>query len=485
MSKIFDILKRYTPSLKEWHSVADWGYVVVAFVIISISATLNAAQYQQLDNYPFVFISEQETEADPVITDSIFNAAARGIIFNVNRTELRPGEPFIKIYNEEIVPMLLSKDLVLKGLIVRGAASPEGPWENNRRLGIGRTARLVEFIKAPLDNEYFADGDIATSSITEDYEYLVVLMRAAGDEQADTVAAMVKECGGDERCCKERLKAHNGGKTWRRLLKEYFPSLRQARVVMWFSRKRTLPAINSGITTTEFTPVCAVPTIPQPEFGIKWTRRHLIALRTNLLHDFFYMPDFGWAPSINAQLEYYPLDGHYTYNLGFTWSNHRHWNEQKFFQIRDLRLEVRRYFKGGGEFIGPYLDVYAHGSIYGIGLSQHRSWQGEGGGGGIGAGYTMALNKQKSLRLEFSVEFGAFYTRYDPYVYGNPITGDITGDNNKDYYYDFIGNASQFKKRNHQFFWLGPTNAGIHLTYDIIYRKRKPAGTINLQGGIK
>ena len=97
----------------------------------------------------------------------------------------------------------------------------------------------------------------------------------------------------------------------------------------------------------------------------------------------------------------------------------------------------------------------------------------------------MALNKQKSLRLEFSVEFGAFYTRYDPYVYGNPITGDITGDNNKDYYYDFMGNASQFKKRNHQFFWLGPTNAGIHLTYDIIYRKRKPAGTINLQGGIK
>ena len=45
--------------MKEWHSVADWGCVVVAFVIISISATLNAAQYQQLDDYPFVFISEQ------------------------------------------------------------------------------------------------------------------------------------------------------------------------------------------------------------------------------------------------------------------------------------------------------------------------------------------------------------------------------------------------------------------------------------------
>ena len=29
----------------------------------------------------------------------------------------------------------------------------------------------------------------------------------------------------------------------------------------------------------------------------------------------------------------------------FTFSNHRHWREHKFFQIRDLQFELRRYFR--------------------------------------------------------------------------------------------------------------------------------------------
>jgi hypothetical protein len=64
---------------------------------------------------------------------------------------------------------------------------------------------------------------------------------------------------------------------------------------------------------------------------------------------------------------------------------------------------------------------------------------------------------------------GAFITRYDPYVWGNPINGTIDGL----YYYNYRGSTSQFKKRNHRFMWFGPTNAGLHLTYDIIYRKKK------------
>ena len=91
----------------------------------------------------------------------------------------------------------------------------------------------------------------------------------------------------------------------------------------------------------------------------------------------------------------------------------------------------------------------------------------------------MKLNRSGSLRLEVSAQVGAFVTKYDPYVWGNPVTGTITGD----YYYDFTGRSSDFKKRNHRFFWLGPTNFGIHITYDIIYRKRKPAGYTVKKGG--
>ena len=98
-----------------------------------------------------------------------------------------------------------------------------------------------------------------------------------------------------------------------------------------------------------------------------------------------------------------------------------------------------------------------------------KGWEGEGGGAGLTIGHTCKLNKKGSLRLEFSLSAGAFITVYDPYVWGNPINGTIDGL----YYYDYHGSTSSFKERNHRFMWFGPTNAGIHLTYDIIYRKKK------------
>jgi len=197
--------------------------------------------------------------------------------------------------------------------------------------------------------------------------------------------------------------------------------------------------------------------------------RHMIALRTNLLHDLLYVPQFGFAPGANIQAEYYPLSGNYTFNAGFTFTNHRHWDEQKFMQIRDFQLSVRRYFKGEGEFVGPYVDGYAEFMKYGIGFGPDKGWQGEGGGAGVGAGYTWNLNKRGNLRLEVSLNLGLFVTRYDPYVWGDSNGGEGHGL----YYYDYHGSISDFKERNHRFVWLGPTNAGVHITYDIIYRKQK------------
>ena len=200
-----------------------------------------------------------------------------------------------------------------------------------------------------------------------------------------------------------------------------------------------------------------------------YVQRHLMAVRTNLLHDFLYVPQFGFASGGNIQLEYYPLRGHYTFNAGFTFSNHCHWRNHKFFQMRDVQLELRRYFKGDGIFLGTYLGAYLEGNKYGIGFSDTKGWQGEGGGAGISVGHTCRLTKKGDLRLELSMSAGAYLTLYDPYVYGNPISRTTDGR----YYYNYLGSTSQFKERNHRFIWIGPTNAGIHLTYDIIYRKKK------------
>ena len=458
-------------------------------LIISMSSAAasitDSTLYKSVPGYPFIFISEDSTAVTPEISDSLFNEIAQGIRFDVNKTHIRSNDAFIKTYEKYIAPMLRDKDLVLRKAWVRGAASPEGPFENNRRLGKARTARLLEYVCGKL-NQSIDSALVEAESITEDYGYLVELMRRNADPDYEAVLKIWTDSRGDERYCKRKLIAYNDGELWDRIVWQYFPALRQARMVLWFGRKVSKPVTDVAMRTPVAAaqaemPAMATPKISVPtlEFEPRYTRRHLIAARTNLVHDFFYMPQFGWAPGVNIQLEYYPLDGHFTYNAGFTWTNHRHWDSHEFFQVRDLRFELRRYFKGGGAFIGPFIDAYVHGAIYGIGLSPTKGREGEGGGAGLGAGYTMKLNRSGSLRLEVSAQVGAFVTKYDPYVWGNPVTGTITGD----YYYDFTGRSSDFKKRNHRFFWLGPTNFGIHITYDIIYRKRKPAGYTVKKGG--
>ena len=438
---------------------------------LSVSAqSSGSVAYHQLEGCPFVYVAESFTTTPPDIPDSLFDHVARGLRFKVNRTELMPNDPFVAYFNDTLVPLLKEMDLVLCGVIVKGAASPEGPYDNNVRLSRERTRRLVEFLEGDNADLKISESSMSSNFITEDYGYLVTLMRQAGDPEAEAVAEIWKQCNGDERMCKQKLRALNGGRTWKRLLDKYFPTLRQSRVVMWYAPHPM--HVSQGIRLQPEDRNWAP--LPNLEFNIQpprkiYTRRHMVAVRTNLIHDLLAVPKFGFAPGANVQLEYYPLDGHYTFNAGFTFTNHRHWNDYKFFQVRDGQLELRRYFKGGGEFLGTYLSAYAEGTVYGIGFNKQKGWEGEGSGLGLGIGYTCPLNKKGDLRLEFSLSLGAFVTRYDPYVYGNPLNGVEDGL----YYYNYHGSASDFKERNHRFVWLGPTNAGIHLTYDIIYRKKK------------
>ena len=473
--------------------------IILLFLAVCCRNFLLSAQdspFAPLPDFPFVYVSGDKDAHLPDISDSLFNACARGIRFRVNRTELLPDDPFISVYKSRIAPLLRDRGLVLRHIIIRGAASPEGPYDNNSRLSRARTQRLLSFIMGQLDGQ-FDLSRIQQSSVCEDYEYLVLLMRQAGDEEAETVDRIWQESGGSERLCKSRLQSLHGGRTWRRLLKVYFPTLRQARVMLFFGRvpevvsQTLLPELPATdlFARDAFRPL---PGFEDAAFVLPWQEREylllplfcvkdsvaarlpVVALRTNLVHDFFYMPNFGFAPSVNVQLEFFPRCGHLTYNLGFSFSNHTHYADHKFFQMRDAQLELRRYFRKGHPYRGAYLAAYAHGFVYGIGFGTTRGWEGEGLGAGLSGGYTMRLTRCGHFRLEFMAALGFLATKYDPYVWGNPITGDLDGK----YYYDYQGVASKFKKRNHLFTWLGPTNVGIQLTYDIIYRKRGKGGSL-------
>lgn len=438
--------------------------------------------YDRDPAYPYIVITDHDDEETPEFSDEEFYTMSTGVVFDVNKTNIRPDDPFFKVYEDEILPRINQEHLQLRKVFIRGAASPEGPYANNRRLGQGRSAALLEALRSRLRNQYI-EMDAEVSSVTEDYGRLCYMMQQANDPDYTVVRDIYELCKGDEPCIKRQLMSVQGGRLWKRLLKQYFPDLRSARLIIWFSYpdREHAPFEEVGQLKPDTVPILPLvwpqpdsiyPILP-PEQPVEYTRRHLVAFRTNLLHDFFWMPQFGFASSPNYQLEYYPLDGHYTYNVALTWGTHRHWDTQEFFQVRDVQLELRRYFRGHGDFVGLYLDLYAHGNKYGIGLSPTKGWQGEGGGAGLGAGYVWPLNKRGNFRLEVSASVGYYRTLYDPYIYGNPITGEIDGD----YYYYYFGYAQNFKERNHAFSWFGPTNLGLSLTYDILYRKRKPIST--------
>ena len=445
--------------------------LVTVLVLSALCCQAQDAAYRQDKDFPFIVITGQNETVTPQFSDTEFYTMSTGVVFQVNRSDIRPDDPFFSLYRDEILPRINLQHLQLRKVFIRGAASPEGSYANNRRLGQARSKALLDALRSQLRNQYI-ETDAEVSSVTEDYGYLCHLMRETQDADYATVQGIYDACQGNEARCKQQLMAVQGGRLWQRLLREYFPRLRTARLILWFSEPDSEHAPLTEITPLEADSLTFIELpAPQPSPLVipaqDTIRRHMVALRTNLLRDGFYMPQFGWAPGIDAQLEYYPLDGHYTYNAAFTWTNHRHWSSQEFFQMRDLQLELRRYFQGGGEFLGTYVGAYLEGTVYGIGLSKTKGWEGEGGGAGLSVGYVMPLNKRGNWRLEFMASFGGLITRYDPYVFGNPVTKEEDGD----YYYNYLGSASAFKKRNHQFTWFGPTNVGIQITYDILYRK--------------
>lgn len=450
--------------------------LLAALALLANCQVALAAGAFVLPDCPFVICSEIDDTTEVKLTDEQFNSMAASLRFEVNTTNFDTTQEFFRIFNDSVISYLRHQHFQIEKLFVRGAASPEGSYSNNRRLGQGRAARLFELIKSDLYAPDAPMPKMESQTIVEDYGYLVELMEAAGDPDAQRVREMFESAGWNEPLCKQLLRKADYGHLWKRLLNEYFPTLRSARVVIWVKRYR--PAPESPIET----PIAALPvdtlspiealvgktaTLP----GYPYYRRPVVAIRTNLIRDFFYMPKFGWAPSLDVQLEFFPHYSHYTANMAFTWSNHRHWDTQEFFQVRDGQLEVRRYFRSPGEYYGFFLGAYAQFAKYGIGLDAETGWQGEAWGAGLDIGYSLRLTPKGHLRLEFAMKLGYLGSVFDRYVYGNPVTGETDGL----YYYDFIGNADDFRKRNTLLTWGGPTDLSIALTYDIIYSARQHA----------
>ncbi len=490
---------------------------LTCFHVLKLSALLlmlmvSSAQARQLasvahmdsaySDYPYLRFVEYGDSL--VMNDEDFFDVAGKVVFPVNKSSLNLSDQFLRELDEKVLPDINRDSLQLVQLIIRGAASPEGPVKLNQKLGSQRAQALFDFIQSrlafPLSSRYFSlDVDI------EDYSTLCLMMRRANDPDYGYVRDLTDRYEGQPAQLKQKLQRARGGQLWSRLLKEYFPGLRTARIVLVFRRYVPVELEEEEPVVPELDPVVqeqspvvlvepglpevdsiapvpvGTPAEPEPD---TIPRREFLSLKTNLLFYGVYMPGYNrWCPIPNVAVEYYPKNGHFTFGASFDFPWWQDYDAHKYFQIRNYQLESRYYLRSGDmdsnppgkgpAFRGLYLQGYAHLGLFGICFDADRGWVGEGLGAGVGAGYVMGLSKKGHWRLEFGLQVGFYACKYDPYQYENPVDP-----NYRDhlYYYKWTQDPSLFKKRQYRYSWLGPTRIGVTLTYDLLYRRVQKKG---------
>ena len=408
-------------------------------------------------------------------TDSVFIHHSRPIEFIVNKINIRDADR--RWITDSLIPELQA--LGDRGIILgRATASPEGPYDNNVRLSRERRASMDELLKSYGINTNRIRYDV----VAEDYPLLHTLMWLQHDEKLPVVDSLIKRYEGNQAQLKKAMKAYDGGRLWKYILKRYFPKLRAVRIMAIDEKLVDVPQLSELASNWN---LLGFPTETKPNIHVELPilaqpRRELLSVKTNLLFDFAYMPGYDrFCPIPNVAVEYYPLHGHFTYGASFDgpwWQNYK---AHKYFQLRNYQLHTRYYFRNGdialrkpGEgaaFKGFFVSAYAHAYLYNICFGEKRGWEGEGWGAGLGIGYVVPLSKKEHWRLEFGLQAGYFQTDYDPYQWRCPVDPDKDPER---YYYKWYGDAKDFKKRQHRYSWLGPTRLEVTLSYDLLHRKR-------------
>lgn len=208
----------------------------------------------------------------------------------------------------------------------------------------------------------------------------------------------------------------------------------------------------------------AQPAYDAPAPAAPEIRVPVVGISTNIPYDLTWVPGYGVTSVPSFSVEYFPARWErWTVGADVEWPMWKHWKTHRFLQINNLTLWTRRYFRTRATRAeGFYLLGNVNAARYGIGFDM-KGWQGEGLGASLGAGYKRYF-RNKRFYLDAGLALGYFYSRYDPYVWGNDATGW--------YYYDYTGEPANFVPRRMALSWFGPTRVYVSVGLDL-YRKKK------------
>ncbi|MBR3479993.1 MAG: DUF3575 domain-containing protein [Prevotella sp.] len=361
--------------------------LTVHAVVLSDSTSYN--------RYAYIYIINDD-EPNPTLTDEQFFDHAASITFPVAVSRLPKNDDLLNELRTTVIPQINGDSLQLVSMMMRGAASPEGSVDLNRRLGGERVQALLQFFS---DNLRFPLGDdvLSVDNAIEDYRSLCLLMRRADDPDYATVKGLCDSfLDSDLSRLKQKLMAEQGGRLWQRLLNTYFPQLRTARFIIVLRKYTPKPAEPLTVPAVPIEPIAPIapikptepiepitpiepiesiepiaPILPAEPLDSILPRRELLSVKTNLLFYALYMPGYDrWCPIPNVAIEYYPKGGHFTFGASFDMPWWQDYDAHKYFQLRNYQVEARYYLRSStpkSEVYSRKSEVYSPESeVYGL-----------------------------------------------------------------------------------------------------------------------
>lgn len=329
------------------------------------------------------------------------------VIFEVNRYDVRSTPQL-----EETVGSIEELRDRLACVWIGGSASPEGPLRWNLKLGRYRAEALANY----LTRRTGLSGQLHVFNLGEEWSLLDETLAAHPDfpNGERLRAILAEEPDGEAR--KRQIRMLDGGETWRRLIRELFPPLRNARLLVVSYRPKQeaiVPPPGVGMPylrkDQEFSFL--------PKYGVEpvapvGTRGWRIALKSNLLFDALLVANLGveispWTHwSFDIPVYYSPYDKAPDRNV----------------RLLAVQPEIRWWPREAmsGHFVG----LHAHTAGFNIALNDYARYQDPNHalwGLGLSYGYAMSLGKSNRWGLEFTL--GAGFARYHYDAYRNWTNG--------------------------------------------------------------
>ena len=322
------------------------------------------------------------------------------IVFPLNRTELVPGlfdnRQQLEKIEKSIEQIKNDEQTELEQITIKGYASPEGLYANNRRLAQGRT----ESVRSYISDHYDVDREKTVIDFEpEDWEGLTEFIRGATTEQLPHRDQLLEIIGRRWPAdIKERQMRRRYPQDFRYLLDHCMPLLRHTDYLIDYSRKVTKTTAGDTLLVTAMPPLTdSLQSTGQPYN----TYRKWLALKTNLL--------FDAALAFNGEIEV-PIGRNNRWSvMGEIWKPWYVWHHNsRAYQLQVLGVEAR-YWWGRCRSWRPALTGWFVGAYYANG-KYDLEWNSEGEQGnfdsiGLTMGYCWPIHRHWNLELSAGVGF--------------------------------------------------------------------------------